>query len=231
MPITFLLDENLPSRIWRAIQRHNEHNADILDVVCVGQSDDLPFSVDDPSILLWAERQGRILITEDKSTMPAHLAAHLDMGATLRVFSWCVQRPVYLTCWSFWFCWRTRANQQSGETASSTFRSSSVSFEVRGLLLCPMSHKSSGRLKRANRWEWSSRHRPAFDQRKHYHHNPPRLITHNSHKNHRSNTVTRLILISIDPHYRPYPVAAGAGKWLATPLLVPLPRCHSGGES
>jgi predicted nuclease of predicted toxin-antitoxin system len=80
MPITFLLDENLPSRIWRAIQRHNEHNADILDVVCVGQSDDLPFSVDDPSILLWAERQGRILITEDKSTMPAHLAAHLDKG-------------------------------------------------------------------------------------------------------------------------------------------------------
>jgi len=80
MPVAFLLDENIPSRIWRAIQRHNEHNVDILDVVCVGQSDDLPFSADDPSILLWAERQGRILITEDKSTMPAHLATHLDEG-------------------------------------------------------------------------------------------------------------------------------------------------------
>ena len=80
MPVKFLLDENLPGRIWRAIQRHNEHNADILDVVCVGQSDDLPFSVDDPSILQWAERKGRILITEDKSTMPAHLATHLDKG-------------------------------------------------------------------------------------------------------------------------------------------------------
>jgi hypothetical protein len=45
---------------------------DILNVVCVGQFDDLPFSADDPAILLWAERQGRILITEDKTTMPAH---------------------------------------------------------------------------------------------------------------------------------------------------------------
>ncbi len=80
MPITYLLDENIPSRIWRAIQRHNENDVDILDVVCVGQFDDLPFHADDPSILRWAERQGRILITEDKSTMPAHLATHLDEG-------------------------------------------------------------------------------------------------------------------------------------------------------
>jgi hypothetical protein len=80
MPLTFLLDENLPSRMWRAIQRHNEDNVDILDVVCVGQPDDLPFSTEDPAILLWIERQGRIQITEDKSTMPAHLATHLDHG-------------------------------------------------------------------------------------------------------------------------------------------------------
>ena len=80
MPVTFLLDENVPGRIWRAIQRHNEDSADILDVVRVGQPDDLPFSADDRSILLWAERQGRILITEDKNTMPAHLATHLQGG-------------------------------------------------------------------------------------------------------------------------------------------------------
>lgn len=80
MPITFLLDENIPSRIWRAIQRHNEDNVDILNVVCVGQFDDLPLSADDPAILLWAERQGRILITEDKTTLPVHLATHLDEG-------------------------------------------------------------------------------------------------------------------------------------------------------
>ena len=68
MPVTFLLDENVPGRIWRAIQRHNEDSVDILDVVRVGQPDDLPLSADDRSILLWAERQGRILITEDKNT-------------------------------------------------------------------------------------------------------------------------------------------------------------------
>ena len=43
MPVTFLLDENVPGRIWRAIQRHNEDSVD-LDVVRVGQPDDLPLA-------------------------------------------------------------------------------------------------------------------------------------------------------------------------------------------
>ena len=80
MPLAFLLDENVPSRIWRAIQRHNEDTTDTLDAVCIGHVRDLPFSSDDAAILRWTERQGRILITEDKSSMSAHLATHLDEG-------------------------------------------------------------------------------------------------------------------------------------------------------
>ena len=80
MAMAFLLDENIPGRIWRAIQRHNQDEEDRLDVVCVGQPDDLPFSSDDPTVLLWAERQDRILVTEDKSTMATHLKAHLASG-------------------------------------------------------------------------------------------------------------------------------------------------------
>lgn len=51
-----------------------------LDAVRVGQTGDLPFGSDDRTILLWAEREGRILVTEDKRTMPDHLAAHLAAG-------------------------------------------------------------------------------------------------------------------------------------------------------
>lgn len=80
MPLAFLLDENIPRRIWRAIQRHNQNKDDRLDVVCVGQPNGLPFSSKDPAVLLWAELENRILVTEDKSTMAIHLEAHLAGG-------------------------------------------------------------------------------------------------------------------------------------------------------
>lgn len=80
MALAFLLDENVPGRLWRAIQRHNEEQPDFINAVRVGEPLDLPLSADDPSILLWAERNGRLLITEDKSTMPVHLAKHLANG-------------------------------------------------------------------------------------------------------------------------------------------------------
>lgn len=51
-----------------------------MDVVRVGEPDDLPLSSDDRTILAWAERDGRILVTEDKATMPAHLGSHLKAG-------------------------------------------------------------------------------------------------------------------------------------------------------
>ena len=80
MPLSFLMDENIPGRVLRAIQRHNLGGSDPLDVVRVGQRPDLPLSSDDRMILLWAERENRILVTEDKNTMPAHLARHLESG-------------------------------------------------------------------------------------------------------------------------------------------------------
>ena len=51
-----------------------------LDVVCVGQPDDLPLASDDPSILRWAEREGRILVSADHATLPNHLETHLASG-------------------------------------------------------------------------------------------------------------------------------------------------------
>ena len=53
---------------------------DPIDVVRVGDAPDLPLASDDPAVLAWAEREGRILVTGDKNTIPTHLAAHLAQG-------------------------------------------------------------------------------------------------------------------------------------------------------
>lgn len=45
----------------------------MLDVLRVGDIPELPLAVDDPDILMWAEREERILVTEDRHTMANHL--------------------------------------------------------------------------------------------------------------------------------------------------------------
>lgn len=77
MSIRFLLDENLRGPLWQAILRHNLNGEPTLDAVRIGDFPDLPLGSDDPDILAWAEREGRLLITEDRHTMPAHLERHL----------------------------------------------------------------------------------------------------------------------------------------------------------
>src|SRR4051812_22500166 len=80
MPLRFLLDEHLRGPIWHAVQRHNAQGNLPLDVVRVGDPSDLPLGSDDPTVLLWAEREDRILITEDVHTMPEHLLRHEQAG-------------------------------------------------------------------------------------------------------------------------------------------------------
>jgi hypothetical protein len=80
MPRTYLLDEHLRGPLWRAIQWHNLRGVCPLDVVRVGDPPDLPLGTADPDILLWAERAGRILVSDDRKTMARHLADHLQAG-------------------------------------------------------------------------------------------------------------------------------------------------------
>lgn len=81
MPLRFVLDEHLRGGgLWQAIQRHNALGAHPLDTIRVGDPVDLPLGTADPAILLWAEREGRIIITRDHQTMPGHLAHHLQAG-------------------------------------------------------------------------------------------------------------------------------------------------------
>jgi hypothetical protein len=81
MPLRFLLDENLRGgALWRAIQRHNTIGRDPLDAARVGDPVDLPCGSLDPDILIWAEREGRILVTLDRQMIATHVAAHLQAG-------------------------------------------------------------------------------------------------------------------------------------------------------
>lgn len=77
---TFLLDEHLRGHLWRVIRRHNRLGAYPLDVTRVGEPPDLPCGTSDPDILIWAERAGRIVLSEDWTTMRAHFQAHLAAG-------------------------------------------------------------------------------------------------------------------------------------------------------
>jgi hypothetical protein len=80
MPLSYLLDENVPGRLDRAIGRHNAQGTYLLDVVRVGEPADLPPGSGDPEVLVWAELQGRILVSLDENTLPRHLADHLGVG-------------------------------------------------------------------------------------------------------------------------------------------------------
>jgi hypothetical protein len=80
MSLTFLLDEHLRGVLWRALQRYNAGGCEQLDAIRVGDEPDLPLGILDAAILLWTEREGRILISRDVSTLAGHLASHLQAG-------------------------------------------------------------------------------------------------------------------------------------------------------
>jgi hypothetical protein len=83
MPIAFLLDEHLRGKpMWHAIRRHNPSRGLLIHATRVGDPGDLPLGSADAAILVWAERVGRIVLTEDAQTFPAELTQHLRAGRT-----------------------------------------------------------------------------------------------------------------------------------------------------
>jgi hypothetical protein len=81
MLLRYLLDENLlGGSLWSAIQQHNAQGLYPLDARRVGDPSAPPKRTPDPDLLLWCEREARVLISLDKSTLPVHLAKHLQAG-------------------------------------------------------------------------------------------------------------------------------------------------------
>jgi hypothetical protein len=80
MTICFLFDENRDHPLRSAVARHNARGIDPIDAVQVDDPPDRPRGSDDPDILIWAEREGRILVSFDRSTLRNFLSDHLQAG-------------------------------------------------------------------------------------------------------------------------------------------------------
>jgi hypothetical protein len=80
MPLRYLLDENLRGPIWSGLVSANGNSEEPIDLALVGDLPDLPLRTPDPTILRWIEREGYVLVSNDVTSMPAHLAHHLAEG-------------------------------------------------------------------------------------------------------------------------------------------------------
>lgn len=72
----FLIDEQLHTWWPGAIRRLQPH----LNVLCVGDPGAPPKQTLDPAILEWGETNQTILVTDNRSTLPRHLAEHVAAG-------------------------------------------------------------------------------------------------------------------------------------------------------
>jgi hypothetical protein len=68
-----LLDEHLPKWWHSAINRRKPH----LRVWCVGEAGAPPLQSPDPLLLEWCETNDFILLTDNRKSMPQHLADHM----------------------------------------------------------------------------------------------------------------------------------------------------------
>jgi hypothetical protein len=80
MALRFLIDENQRRRLFALIQRMNQREVTPIDAVQVGDSPDLPLGTGDLDVLLWAEREQRILVSSDRRSLPKFLTEHLAAG-------------------------------------------------------------------------------------------------------------------------------------------------------
>ena len=72
MKVRFLLDENLSKQIKFAVLQLNPS----VDIVCVGDPNAPTFGTLDPEILNYTEKSQRILVTDNRKSMPGHLQTH-----------------------------------------------------------------------------------------------------------------------------------------------------------
>ncbi|MFM2312160.1 MAG: hypothetical protein RLZZ04_1436 [Cyanobacteriota bacterium] len=72
MKVRFLLDENLSPRLKLAVLRLNPQ----IDILRVGGSDAPALGTLDPDILVYLQKSQRILLTDNRKSMPEHLQEH-----------------------------------------------------------------------------------------------------------------------------------------------------------
>jgi hypothetical protein len=78
--VRFLLDENLSYRLKIALL----HLDPTIDILRVGDPGTPPLGTLDPEVLHYLESSQRILITDNRKSMPDHLTAHWATGGHLK---------------------------------------------------------------------------------------------------------------------------------------------------
>jgi hypothetical protein len=76
MKLRFLLDENLSSRVTLTVRRHYPE----LDILRVGDPGAPALGTLDPALLRWLETNQCALVTDNRASMPGHIADHLAVG-------------------------------------------------------------------------------------------------------------------------------------------------------
>ncbi|UBF29032.1 DUF5615 family PIN-like protein [Kovacikia minuta CCNUW1] len=76
MAIKYLLDENLTPDYREQLSCHQS----TLKICMIGDPDAPSKGAKDPDILIWCEQNGCILVTNNRRSMPVHLAHHLAEG-------------------------------------------------------------------------------------------------------------------------------------------------------
>jgi hypothetical protein len=72
----FLVDEDTHGGLLQAVRRL----APGIDGIRVGDPGAPPLGTLDPDLLIAAEAMGRVLVSNDRSTMPVHLVSHFAAG-------------------------------------------------------------------------------------------------------------------------------------------------------
>lgn len=76
MSLKYLFDENVDPEYTRQLRRQNLE----LVVRVVGEPAAPPRGTLDPELLSWCEAKGFVLVTNNRRSMPAHLADHVAQG-------------------------------------------------------------------------------------------------------------------------------------------------------
>ncbi len=84
MKVRFLLDENLPPRLKLAVERLNP----AIDILRVGAPGTPTLGTPDPEVLCYLEFSQRMLITDNRKSMPGHLEAHWAKGGHIWGLFW-----------------------------------------------------------------------------------------------------------------------------------------------
>ncbi len=80
----FLLDEH----VNRAIQRQLRRLEKRIEVLAIGDPGAPSFGTSDPDLLIWLEKNGHILVTENRSTIPDHISDHFNAGLSFPGVFW-----------------------------------------------------------------------------------------------------------------------------------------------